>query len=122
MRQPWADLILAGRKDVENRSWPTALRGPLLIHAPRTIDWPAVARFHTMLGSVRAEDYQPVLGAIAGLVYVTACVTRHTSPFFSGPYGWTLAAPRRFARPVPWRGRLGIFHVPAGELPEIGTV
>jgi hypothetical protein len=37
IRQPWAELILRGEKDVENRSWLTHHRGPLLIHASKTL-------------------------------------------------------------------------------------
>jgi hypothetical protein len=33
IRQPWAYAILRLGKDVENRSWRTHYRGPLLIHA-----------------------------------------------------------------------------------------
>ncbi len=33
LRQPWAWLVVSGHKDVENRVWRAAYRGPLLIHA-----------------------------------------------------------------------------------------
>ena len=33
LRQPWAWLVVFGGKDVENRSWTTEYRGPILIHA-----------------------------------------------------------------------------------------
>lgn len=33
VKQPWASLIVAGIKDIENRTWATKYRGPLLIHA-----------------------------------------------------------------------------------------
>ena len=33
IRQPWAWLIVNGFKDIENRSWRTRYRGPLLIQA-----------------------------------------------------------------------------------------
>jgi hypothetical protein len=33
--QPWATAIALGAKRVETRSWPTAYRGPLLIHAAK---------------------------------------------------------------------------------------
>jgi hypothetical protein len=33
VRQPWAWLIVQGFKDIENRSWNTRYRGPLLIQA-----------------------------------------------------------------------------------------
>ena len=38
IKQPWASLIIYGDKDVENRSWPTSYRGPLLIHAGKGYD------------------------------------------------------------------------------------
>ena len=33
IKQPWATLIARGLKDVENRTWATRYRGPVLIHA-----------------------------------------------------------------------------------------
>lgn len=33
LRQPWAWLVVFAGKDVENRSWATSFRGPILIHA-----------------------------------------------------------------------------------------
>ena len=38
IRQPWAWLIVHGYKDVENRTWATKHRGPILIHAGKTLD------------------------------------------------------------------------------------
>lgn len=35
IRQPWAWLIVNGFKDIENRSWHTKYRGPVLIHASK---------------------------------------------------------------------------------------
>jgi hypothetical protein len=35
IRQPWAWLIVNGYKDIENRSWATKFRGPVLIHAAK---------------------------------------------------------------------------------------
>ncbi len=33
--QPWATLVVIGVKQIETRSWSTAYRGPLLIHASK---------------------------------------------------------------------------------------
>ena len=33
IKQPWAYLIAAGIKDIENRTWPTKFRGRVLVHA-----------------------------------------------------------------------------------------
>ena len=38
LRQPWAWLVAAGHKDVENRTWSTRFRGEFLIHAAKTFD------------------------------------------------------------------------------------
>jgi hypothetical protein len=37
--QPWAWAIVHGRKHVENRTWATDYRGPLLIHAGGSRRW-----------------------------------------------------------------------------------
>src|SRR5437016_5390966 len=42
IRQPWAELILRGRKPFELRTWRTKYRGPLVIHAAAKVDaWDA---------------------------------------------------------------------------------
>jgi hypothetical protein len=121
VRQPWADLIVTGIKDVENRTWPTDLRGKLLIHAPKTVDWAAVTQLHhwlpaselkTWLGRQTPDEYQPTIAALLGITEVVDCVTHHPSRFFSGPFGFVLQHSRPFAQPIPYRGRLGIFPVP----------
>src|SRR6266446_3685372 len=38
LKQPWATLVVTGLKTIEVRSWPTARRGPILIHAARVPD------------------------------------------------------------------------------------
>ena len=38
IRQPWAWLIVAGYKDVENRTWATDFRGRIYVHAGQRYD------------------------------------------------------------------------------------
>jgi hypothetical protein len=38
LKQPWAALLVHGRKTIEVRRWRTEYRGPLLIHAARVSD------------------------------------------------------------------------------------
>lgn len=56
--QPWATLLVAGLKQVETRSWPTAHRGPLLIHAAK--------RWTPDLGMVAADQlfFRPALQSL----------------------------------------------------------
>lgn len=37
LHQPWATLVALGVKSIETRSWTTSHRGPIAIHAARTM-------------------------------------------------------------------------------------
>ncbi len=118
VRQPWADFIVLFVKDVENRSFRTQYRGPLLIHASKTFEdeegftnREAAAMKRAGLG--HPLDYEPVGGAIVGTVDVVDCVTDHPSEYFEGRYGWVLKNAKRLRQPIPWKGAVGLFKVPA---------
>lgn len=103
--QPYAWLIVKGIKPIENRTWSTRHRGPLLIHAgAKWLDgWQArAARF-----GIEVPDDLPLRGII-GIVDVTGVVKQSNSPWFDGPYGWQLANPRELPH-VPLRGSQGLF-------------
>lgn len=121
IRQPWVDLILIGVKTIENRTKRTHFRGTILLHASATlasseyIDWYVkTARKFNLLG--KNAEYEPDVGAILGLVDIVDCVQESESPFFEGPFGWVLKNPRRFKKPIPYKGAVGIFYVPLDRL------
>ena len=109
IRQPWAWLIAHGHKHIENRSWSTSYRGPVLIHTGKRLDQDAdFARDLAAKLGVTIPDELP-LGGIVGIARITDCVTDSDSHWFYGPYGFVLAD----ARPLPFvpcRGSLGFFH------------
>lgn len=112
VRQPWAWLIVHGHKTVENRDWPTAHRGDLLIHAGKVFDREGLAGVLEVFPHLRAVlPAQYDLGGIVGRAQLVNCVQHHVSPWFRGPYGFVLhdARPMPF---VPVRGQLGFFNVP----------
>jgi len=45
IKQPWAELILQGKKKIELRTWNTNFRGEFLIHASKIPDRKAMAEF-----------------------------------------------------------------------------
>jgi len=45
LKQPWAELILQGRKKIEIRKWKTNFRGDFLIHASKNPDVDAMKKF-----------------------------------------------------------------------------
>ena len=105
IRQPWAELIVRGDKDVENRSWRTRHRGPLLIHAG--------ARAHRGLLGQHGVSDDAVRSAIIGVVDVVDCTQDRTSAWHvEGAWGWYLARAKRFKKPIPMKGRRGLFDVP----------
>jgi hypothetical protein len=105
IHQPWAELIVRGEKDVENRSWRTNHRGPLLIHAGARADRSSFAEH----GVPEAADRS----AIIGVVEVVDCKQERTSTWHeAGSWGWYLTGARRFRKPIPMKGRRGIFEVP----------
>ena len=112
IRQPWAWLITHGLKPVENRTWSTAYRGELLIHASKEFDQ---AGLDSVLGNFpHLASRMPVeysLGCVVGVATVTDCVQAHHSPWFTGPYGFVLRDAKPL-QPRPFKGALGLFEVP----------
>ena len=45
LKQPWAELILQGRKKIEIRKWKTKFRGDFLIHSSKNPDNDAMKKF-----------------------------------------------------------------------------
>src|SRR5690348_5615469 len=105
IHQPWAELIVRGEKDVENRSWRTHHRGPLLIHAGARADAASFAEHGVSDDAERS--------AIIGVVEVVDCTRDRTSRWHAeGSWGWYLVGARRFRKSVPMKGRRGLFEVP----------
>lgn len=118
VRQPFAWLIVNGFKDIENRSWNTKFRGPVLIHASSARPTKAeVERARTLLKSTAGWDaaqrlpHAPFyeLGGFVGMATITGTCKSSDSPWFYGPHGYQLkdALPLRFR---PFRGRLSFFE------------
>lgn len=109
IQQPWAWMIVNGHKPVENRDWPTKVRGDVLIHAGKKIDKEGLAYVrHDHPEIPLPKTFET--GGIVGRVNITDCVRKHSHPLFFGPYGFVMAD----AEPLPFtplRGQLGFFAV-----------
>lgn len=127
VRQPWAGLIVAGHKDVENRSWYTPWRGQLLIHAAQKIDdsEDSIRFIAKRLDVAEARIFLDRSGffrnpgCIIGAADLWDCLDPHCRHFDSvsqwrdpNKCGWYLHNPLLFQEPIPFRGRLGLFGAP----------
>jgi hypothetical protein len=112
VKQPWAWAIIYADKDIENRSWRTNLRDTIAIHAGYNIDDAAVLPRGVKL----PPESDLVRGAIIGVVDLVGVVEHSRSKWFSGPFGFVLANARARDRPVPCKGRLTLWDIPATVL------
>src|SRR5438046_6748395 len=79
LKQPWAALLVHGRKTIEVRRWPTARRGRILIHAARVPDprkeaWNQVPR--------ELREAARLAGGIIGEAQLTGCLAYPTLEVF----------------------------------------
>jgi len=110
IRQPWASLIVIGAKDVENRTWPTRYRGPVLIHASQRADDVSSDEIEHRFGLHLAEELP--LGGVVGITEIVDCVKPHASTWYA-PAHWAFVLAN--SRPLPfvqWKGQLGIRDAP----------
>lgn len=124
LSRPWTELVVAGIKPVENRSWRTPHRGLLVIHAAQSLDDTAIA-VALDAGDPTAVDLldrnpTPPTGYIGVVDLIDVCsASRHTATVscdcgpwaFAGSHHWRLTQARRFTDPIPARGMPGIWRV-----------
>lgn len=117
MSQPFADLIIFGKKTIELRNWNTNFRGEFLIHSPLKIRVDDCNRLKI--------NKKFVTGAIIGKVElynvkkynslkeITLDKKFHLSSkkFQDKTYGFMLKNPKSFRIPIPCKGQLGFFDV-----------
>jgi len=116
--QPYADLIISGKKTIELRTWNTKFRGEFLIHAPIKIKSDACKRLSINQSNLRK-------GVIIGKVEIYDVKSYNSSEEvkndyekhladieFSRPrYGFILKKPQALRIPIPHKGSLGFFEV-----------
>lgn len=108
IRQPWAQLIVSGIKDLEYRSWTTDYRGPIFIHAAGTVDPDAEdIALETLDMSAGRFRFLP-RGAYIGMGMLDAVKRTPKAP---DAYTFHLSHARRFTEPIVGRGHPGVYQV-----------
>jgi len=115
--QPFADLIISGKKSIELRNWNTNFRGEFLVHAPVKIRIDDAKRLKI--------NKKFVTGAIIGKVQLYDVKKYNsnkeikldqkfhfsTKKFQTKTFGFLLKNAKPLRIPIPWKGQLGIFDV-----------
>jgi hypothetical protein len=118
IRQPWASLIATGAKDVENRTWPTRYRGPVLIHASQRADAVTSDEIERRFG-VRLPPTLPV-GGIVGLTEIIDCAKPHPSNWYAPAHWAFVLANSRLLPFLKWKGALSLRDASAELLELLG--
>lgn len=104
-------ICVTREKPIENRTWPTSYRGPLLIHAGKSRDW---------LVQGDEETFPDMaFGKIIGLVDLIDCVQVMHVPIkypnleghihANGPWCFILSNPREI-EPIEFKGKQGFWN------------
>lgn len=135
--QPYAHLIALPDEDdqakrVENRTWPTNLRGEILIHAGKG------RNYLRLDDDMHDADYgipldKMAFGAFVAIANLADCVQLELTPNWDyvvpqhshrrwpwlathqhteGPFCFVLTEVRRLQIPIPFKGAQGFFNVP----------
>lgn len=130
IQQPWASLICAGIKDVENRTWKAAkVPGKILIHAssakvPKDFfdcipeEWESNIANHIFFGNLPQIDEMPT-SAIIGYVTVVGLEKDYRGSLWDGgpdQYKWELEDAWLFDEPI--RNVSGKLHLFEYDLDE----
>ena len=118
IQQPWAWAIVHGPKRIENRTWYTDYRGPLLIHTGKSRE--RLGDFgddYAETGFTEPAESEMAFGAIIGVCDLVECLKYEVvkldvkrDPFAEGPWCWMLENVRPM-KPVQYPGQQGIFRV-----------
>jgi hypothetical protein len=116
--QPYAFLIVQGKKTIELRTWNTRFRGEFLIHAPLKVKTKECKRLgidekklDTGVIIGRAEIYD--VKAYKTQNEIKSDYKKHwaSREFFDYRYGFLLRGAKKLKVPIPYKGALGFFEV-----------
>ena len=118
LKQPYADLLVSGKKTIEIRSWNTKFRGEFLVHASKKVDRDACLR-------LKIDPDSLIIGSIVGkatLYDVKFYENRNLflkdrnkhlarTEYSDNKYGFLIKNARKFKKPIVISGKLGFFNV-----------
>lgn len=118
LKQPFAELVVSGKKTIELRTWNTGFRGAFLVHASGSTNLEACKMLgmdperlpkRTIVGKATIYGVKKYNGRDEFI----ADREKHmaTDEYADSKYGFLLKDAVRFKKPIPMQGKLGFFDV-----------
>ena len=111
LKQPYAELILQGRKKIELRKWNTKFRGEFLIHASKEVDAEAMSHFgfsELPVGKIIGKAFLKDVKKYNSLEEFEKDSDLHLASVDWGMYGFLLENVSRVEE-IPCNGKLGFW-------------
>jgi hypothetical protein len=125
LTQPWATLMALGLKTIETRSWGTAYRGDVAIHAAKGWDKTAEAFANKLHFDGVIEDDLPFGQVLCVVNLLDTHLTEYRmvwpsewrtqsiveqlyGDYSAGRWAWTTDNLRVLTEPLPWKGAQGL--------------
>ena len=125
--QPFAELIVQGKKTIELRKWNTKFRGEFLVHAPQKIRLDECKRLKiqpemtvgAIIGKVELIDVKEYENAVQ--IKIDSKKHLASNDGSSSKYGFILQNPKQLRIPIPCNGQLNFFEF-RPELTKINEI
>lgn len=121
LHQPWAFAICHLGKRVENRTWapsiPIGTR--IAIHAGAAYDHAGALAIAARFCEGQPPPRTLAQMAIVAVATLKGITSDSQDPWFCGPVGWLLGDVVTLPKPVPCKGRQGLWTVPEVEAAEV---
>jgi hypothetical protein len=99
LMQPWANLVAASKKTIETRKWKTDYRGKIVICSSKK---PPISPAGYALCTAELYHIEPMKKEHEK----KACIK-----VYPGAYSWFLKDIKPFRKPIPIKGKLGIYNL-----------
>ena len=121
--EPFASLVARGVRTLDTRTWATEYRGPIAIHAAKTLC--LVGAPARLCASALGFDWWDTrsLGHVVAVAVLEDCIPAHKiktetltradrecADFGWGRFAWRFGQVRHLIRPIPQPGRQGLFN------------
>ena len=125
--QPFAELIVQGKKTIELRKWNTKFRGEFLVHAPQKIRLDDCKRLKmkpemtvgAIIGKVELLDVKEYENAVQ--IKIDSKKHLASNDGSGSKYGFILQNPKQLRIPIPCSGQLNFFEF-RPELTKINEI